>query len=112
VGTERLEVALSVPLVLEYKEVAKRQLKSLVYSEQEIDAIISYLCSVCTQTPIFFSWRSYSPDPKDEKVLELAVSAGADVIVTFNVKNSKEAKTFGIAVQTPKQFLQSVGELP
>lgn len=112
VGTGRFEIALSVPVVFEYEEVAKRQIDELVYTDEEVDGIIGYLCEVADQTAIYFLWRKYSRDPKDEKILELAVAAGCDTIVTFNRRNFTQAKMFGIQVLTPRQFLGEIGELP
>ena len=96
---------------MEYEEVAKRQIDELVYSEQEVDSIIGYLCEVADQTAIYFLWRPYSRDPKDEKVLELAIAAGCDTIVTFNRRDFAQARIFGLKVLTPRQFLGEIGEL-
>ena len=71
----RFEVIVSVPLVLEYEEVAKRQLYTLGLSSDEVDDIIDYICSVPNRRRIFFLWRPYLKDPKDDMVLELAVEA-------------------------------------
>jgi hypothetical protein len=62
-------------LVLEYEEVAKRQLYALGLSSDEVDDIIDYICSVPNRRRIFFLWRPYLKDPKDDMVLELAVEA-------------------------------------
>ena len=71
----RFEVNVSVPLVLEYEEVAKRQLRTVELSSEEVDDIIDYICSVANRRRIFFLWRPYLRDPKDDMVLELAVEA-------------------------------------
>ena len=44
-------------------------------------------------------------------VLELAVAGRCDAIVTFNLKDFKAAKQFGIDVITPREFLAAIGEL-
>ncbi len=47
------------------------------------------------------------PDPKDRHVLAAAIRAGADVIVTFNLKDFPEndLKPYGIEAQHPNDFL-------
>lgn len=41
---------------------------------------------------------------------ELAVTAGADAIVTHNVRDFEQMLTFGIKVLRPKEFLVQIGE--
>ncbi len=97
---------LSVPLVLEYEEVAKRQARSLGLSHSDIDDIIDYLCSIGDHRRIYFLWRPLLRDPHDDFVLELAVEAQVDAIVTYNVRDFGLARTFGLDVLTPQQFLR------
>ena len=51
-------------------------------------------------------------DPKDDMVLELAVSAGCEIIVTYNKDDFEGAKRFGIRAMTAQEFLRQIGELP
>ena len=112
VGTGRFDIALSVPLVLEYEGVANRLLPNLGMSAADVGAIIDYLCSVAIHRPVFFLWRPTLPDPKDDMVLELAVDAGAPVIVTFNRRDFAGAERFGVRVLTPREYLQELGDIP
>jgi predicted nucleic acid-binding protein len=112
VGTGRFDIALSVPLVLEYEGVANRLLPDLGMSADDVGAIIDYLCSVAIHRPVFFLWRPTLPDPKDDMVLELAVDAGAPVIVTFNRRDFAGAERFGVRVLTPREYLQELGDIP
>jgi predicted nucleic acid-binding protein len=45
-------------------------------------------------------------------ILELAVSAGCEIIVTYNKDDFSEAKQFGIRILTAQEFLKEIGELP
>ncbi len=45
-------------------------------------------------------------------VLELAVAANCEYIVTYNLKDFKGVEQFGIEAITPKEFLQRIVELP
>jgi predicted nucleic acid-binding protein len=112
VGTGRFDIALSVPLVLEYEGVANRLLPDLGMSADDVGAIIDYLCSVAIHRPVFFLWRPTLPDPKNDMVLELAVDAGAPVIVTFNRRDFAGAERFGVRVLTPREYLQELGDIP
>jgi putative PIN family toxin of toxin-antitoxin system len=112
VGGERFDIHLSVPLVMEYQEVLLRELSNLYIGAAEIDPFIEFHCSVAAKHRIFFLWRPYLPDPKDDIVLELAVSAGCDSVVTYNTRDFVGIEKFGIKVTTPAEFLKSIGALP
>lgn len=109
--TNKFEINLSVPLVLEYEEVAKRLSKDIGLSHEDIDDILDYLCAVANKHDIFFLWRPFLRDPKDDMVLELAVEANCDFIVTYNEKDFSGVETFGLTVISPKTFLQQIGAL-
>jgi putative PIN family toxin of toxin-antitoxin system len=107
----RFEVNVSVPLVLEYEEVAKRQLRTVGLSSEEVDDIIDYICSVANRRRIFFLWRPYLRDPKDDMVLELAVEARCDYVVSYNKRHFAGIEKFGLRVLTPQEFLREIGEI-
>ncbi len=111
VGTGRFDIALSVPLVLEYEGVAARMLADLAVSAGDLSDILDHLCSVAIHRPVFFLWRPALPDPKDDMVLELAVDAGAPVIVTFNLRDFAGVDRFGIRALAPREYLQEIGEI-
>lgn len=50
---------------------------------------------------IFFLWRPTLRDPHDDTVLELAVEAAVDYLVTFNTRDFAGAERFGVRVITP-----------
>jgi predicted nucleic acid-binding protein len=45
-------------------------------------------------------------------VLELAVAAQCDYIITYNQRDFSGADKFGLRVIGPRTFLQEIGELP
>lgn len=110
VGRGPFELDLSVPLVLEYEDAAKRLLGQIALSLAQIDDIIDYLCANAQHRQVFYLWRPFLRDAKDDMVLELAVAARADCIVTFNRQDFQGAEQFGIRVVTPQEFLQEIGE--
>jgi len=102
----RFTVAISVPLALEYEAVLVRHAGELGLAHSEVVGLVDYLCEVGKRHDIHFLWRPTLTDPRDEFVLELAVAAGCDAIVTFNVRDFAGAQRFGVAVMTPAAFLQ------
>ena len=84
IDTGQFDIHLSVPLVLEYTEVLLRELPNLYLSREEVDDLIDFYCTVGVQHEIFFLWRPFLRDPKDEMILELAVKAGCQSIITYN----------------------------
>lgn len=111
VGTDAFEIALSVPLVLEYEDVLVRHRPETGLGPRDIATVIDYLCSVAHRQDIFYLWRPFLRDPKDDMVLELAVAAECEGIVTFNARDLAEARQFGKWVLTPRDFLQRIGVL-
>ena len=49
---------------------------------------------------------------KDEFILDLAVVARCDYIVTYNQKDFVGIERFGVKVIDPKTFLQKIGVIP
>ncbi|MDZ4659536.1 MAG: putative toxin-antitoxin system toxin component, PIN family [Bythopirellula sp.] len=108
----RLQIHVSVPLILEYEDVTKRQARLLGLTFQDIDDILDYLCSTASRHQIFYLWRPFLPDPKDDMLLELAVEAQCSYIVTFNTKDFLGIEQFGLKAVTPQQLLKLIGTLP
>lgn len=110
VGTGAFEISVSVPLVLEYEEILLREIAQLPLSQDDVGEILDYLCAVARQQQVFFLWRPRVADPGDDMVLELAVAAGCDAIVTFNLRDFADARDFGIEIMNPRDFLAELGD--
>ena len=100
----RFEIAVSVPLVVEYESALLRHLSS-ARRTADATAFVDYLCLVAHKQDIFFLWRPLLRDPNDDTVAELAVASRADAIVTHNLKDFSAAANLGIRVLTPGSFL-------
>ena len=111
VGTQRFEIHDSVALILEYEEVLQRQRNELGLSEDEISVFIDSLCAMAHHHQIYFLWRPYLSDVNDDLVLELAVSANCEYILTHNVRDFRGSERFGVQAITPKEFLQIIREV-
>jgi predicted nucleic acid-binding protein len=111
VGRGRFELALSVPLVLEYEDALLRHASATGLSRKDVDAVLDYFCSVAHLQTIFFLWRPLLPDPKDDLVLELAVAAGCRTVVTHNIRDFRGSESLGVSAQAPGDFLGAIGVL-
>ena len=100
----RFEVCVTVPLVMEYADVLGRP--GLVpLSAGQVDSVLDMLCREARQQAVHYLWRPQLRDPKDEMVLEAAVNARADFLVTHNGRDFASARFRGLAVVTPAAFL-------
>jgi putative PIN family toxin of toxin-antitoxin system len=111
-GTGRFDIHVSVPLVLEYEAVLLRYRAELELTQEDVANVIDALCALAKQQKIHFLWRPYLRDRNDEMVLELAVAARCEYIVTYNQRDFRGADKFGIRVIDARTFLQEIGELP
>jgi len=83
----------------------------LGYTDAQLDIFLNYICKAARERPIHFRWRPFLRDPEDDFVLELAVAASADYVITYNARDFVGANQFGIKVVTPREFLQAIGEI-
>jgi putative PIN family toxin of toxin-antitoxin system len=111
IGTGLFDLHLSIPLVLEYTEVLLRELPNLYLGREEVDDLIDFYCAVGGHHEIFFLWRPFLRDPKDDMVLELAVKAGCESIITYNTRDFAGVEQFGIKLLEPSEFLRLIGKL-
>lgn len=106
--SDKISIAISVPLVFEYEDAMKRPESSAI-TEQDIEDFVDFLCEIGHHQEIFFLWRPFLPDPSDDHVLEVAVAAGCDAIVTYNKRDFKDIERFGLRVLDPKELLTEIG---
>lgn len=109
VGKGDFEICLSVPVVLEYEEVLLAQLEELQFTEPEVRHLLDYFCSVGRHQEVYFLWRPYLRDTKDDLVLEAAVAGNCDAIITYNRRDFAGAEKFGVQILTPGEFLKRIG---
>lgn len=109
IGKQYFDLVLSVPLIIEYEDVLKRKNSKVMVSREANDHILDRMCYHAELREIFYLWRPYLTDPKDDLVLEVAVEANCSHIITYNIRHFKEIGRFGLEAVTPKSFLQKIG---
>jgi putative PIN family toxin of toxin-antitoxin system len=112
IGTNRFDIHVSVPLVFEYEATLLQHREQLALAPEDVADVVDALCALAVPHNIYFLWRPYLRDRKDELVLELAVTARCDCIITYNQRDFRGAEMFGIRICDPRAFLQAIGELP
>lgn len=80
-------------------------------SYDKINDLIDQICNAGDKHNIYFLWRPYLRDPKDDHILELAIASGSRYIVTYNKKDFVSLDKFDIKVVNAKEMLQELGEL-
>ena len=108
-GDPRWRPCVSVPVALEYEDVLKREFMQTVISPVDIEQLLDYWFGVADLIEVQFRVRPALRDPDDDRILELAVHAGA-MIVTFNTRDFVGAEAYGVPVVRPAEFLQQIGE--
>ena len=102
---------ISVPLFLEYESVAYRESLNSPLGKSDIEDILNYIAQVSSKRDIFYLWRPFLKDSKDDLVLEVAVESRSKVIVTYNKKDFVGIDKFGIKALTSREFLEKRGLL-
>ena len=103
----RWEVNISTTLLFEYGEILKREFAGR-YTEQDLDDLLDGFCHIARQRDIFYVWRPASADPDNEFLIDLAISAQADFLITYNPRDVQRVKQFGVKVVTPGEFLHDM----
>jgi len=105
----RFQIALTVPLYLQYQDVLTRpQHMTGASTRDDILNFLRYLCSIAHRQRVFFLWRPWLKDPKDDMVLEAAVASHSRYIITHNLRDftgSGIEEYFGILPMRPREFL-------
>jgi len=101
----RLPIAISVALALEYEDVLLRpeMLAQSWASEAPISTVLDViLAQAVLVQPIRVRRRPALPDPGDDLVLECALEANAEAIITGNVRDFAGAsESYGLRILKP-----------
>lgn len=107
--TADLQPVLGPALLAEFDDVLGRTslFSDSVLSTAERNEAFEGFLSRCRWVEVFYAWRPNLPDEADNHLIELAVAAQADAIVTRNLRDVArgELKFPGLKVLTPEQCL-------
>jgi putative PIN family toxin of toxin-antitoxin system len=108
VGDARWKMSVSPGLVFEYEEITRPLVKQLWAQPERLDDLLDFLVASSDRPKITYTWRPVLRDADDDMVLELAIAARADFIVTHNLRDFDGAERFGVGVLTPAEFLRKL----
>ena len=104
----KIKPVMSTTLLFEYEDVLKREQSILELSHKQVDIILDNICALSKFQKIYFLWRPYLKDPKDDHILEVAVASKTKTIVTHNIKDFKHVEKFGVQAITPGNYLEVI----
>ena len=99
-------IAISASLVFEYEEVLVRETVPRLLTLGDVDQLIRFVCDIGEKYDPGVSLRPALRDADDDFLLELAVAARVEYVVTHNVRDFAGAAAHGVKAITPGQFLR------
>jgi len=109
----RFEIALTLPLYLEYRDVLGRDgMVPAVLTQTDVVDFCQGLADMAHLHDVNYLWRPWVHDPKDDLVLEAALASSASHIVTHKIKDfvGKGIEDgLGVQIVTPLSFLKIIG---
>jgi putative PIN family toxin of toxin-antitoxin system len=107
---ELYQPVLGPALLAEYEDVLGRAdlFADSVLSVKERNEVFDGFLHRCRWVEVFYAWRPNLPDEADNHLIELAVAAQADAIVTRNLRDVSrgELKFPSLKVLTPEHCLE------
>lgn len=96
-------------LWLEYEDLLNRPVWTDETSDEERRAVLAALGRRGRWVSVYFGWRPNLPDEGDNHLIELAVAAQVQAIVTHNVRDVARGELVwkGLRVLTPQQCLET-----
>ena len=105
---EKIRIALSTPLILEYDEVLKRShiLSKLSMTSSQVEDIIDLLVMLANKHLIYYRLRPNLLDENDNMLVECAFVSSSQFLITSNIKDFTrgELKIYPFTVITPGNF--------
>jgi putative PIN family toxin of toxin-antitoxin system len=110
---DRIALLASPPLWLEYESVLKRPEIRLRHgiTPENLDILLDTLAAHVEPVHLSYLWRPQLRDPKDEMVLETALNAATDALITFNINDFADAAArFSLRLATPAECIKLIGD--
>lgn len=97
-------------LLAEYEDVVSRShlFANGVLNIAEREEVLNGFLNRCRWVEVYYAWRPNLPDEDDNHLIELALAAQADAIITRNLRDLTrgELKFPGLAILTPEHCLE------
>ena len=110
--TGELSPVFGPALLAEYEDVfARTELwRDAVTTRAQRDVVLDAFLSRCRWVEVYFAWRPNLPDEADNHLIELALAAGANVIVSKNLRDLRrgELKFPSLETLTPREVWEKV----
>jgi len=107
---DRYQAVLGPALLAEYEDVLSRDdlFAGSILSTKERNEVFDGFLNRCRWIEVFYAWRPNLPDEADNHLIELAVAAQAEAIVTRNLRDVSrgELKFPSLRIMTPEQCLE------
>ncbi len=105
---ERVKIALSTPLILEYDEVLHRKqiLNKLTMNAGQIEDVVDLLVMLANKHLIYYRLRPNLLDENDNMLVECAFVSSSRYLITSNTKDfvQGELQIYPFTVITPGDF--------
>jgi putative PIN family toxin of toxin-antitoxin system len=94
----------------EYEDLLGRNVWTDETTDRERREVLAALAAAGRWIKIFYGWRPNLRDEGDNHLVELAIAGGAEVIVTYNVRDlgRGELRWPGLAILTPSECLEKL----
>jgi putative PIN family toxin of toxin-antitoxin system len=102
----RFELVISDHILMELEETLEDRYFKKRLTRREKASLFSRLRRQSLLTPIETSIQGVAPSPKDDLVLATAVSAGADCLVSGDMKLRDVQEHQGVRIVSPREFLE------
>ncbi len=106
-----IQLALSIPVFEEYREVLlrKKTRDETGLSTEEMEKVLEFIALIGVATPIDYLWRPNLRDEADNCFVELAVASGSEYLITRNIRDytvGNELRLDSFRIVTPNEFIQ------
>jgi putative PIN family toxin of toxin-antitoxin system len=106
-----IQMALSIPVFEEYRDVLSRSKtqSELKLSEEEAEVVLDFIALIGVATPIRYLWRPNLRDENDNIFVELAVASGSEYLITRNIRDytvGAELRFDSFRVMPPNEFMK------
>ena len=107
-----LQPVIGNALYLEYQDLLNRENVQALCRQTTVslEEFLDDFASICTAVDAWFLWRPNLPDKTDNHIIELAIAANTDYIVTNNLKDFAQPELLhgGYEVISPQQLLRRI----